>query len=645
MKVRIALRIFLVGTVVLLLTAVLMPFNKASASSVIFQDSFDSGNADNWTPISGNSLWQVKDIDGNYMYGGRIDSWGTVINTVGGANINTPDYQIDFDYLPVVNDTTKTTDRNFDFRYVNNGNLYEIHFWGDTLYQAYLGSLLPQTQTPSPMLDNQINHITIVLLGQRIQFILNGTKIIDYIDPTYQFSGNEKIGMRISTGDAYPTEAWFDNIKVTALDPNGTPTPSLTPTPTVTLTPTPSPITTPTPSPTLVPSPTPTPSQQLTVSILRQTDKSWSSQTYDSANLWSPFTQTINSWGCALTSYAMVLKYFGINKLPDGSDLNPGTLNIWLKNNHGYIDGKNSGYLNPLAISSLSKQAVKINKITSFDGLEYSRIISTNTLPLINELNNNRPAILEEPGHYIVATGITTNSFSIIDPYYTNRTDLTYYSNAFTSLNKLIPSKTDLSYILIAANQNVNIQIKDSAGNILGNQFLQQPLVSDDNNNTSGDPLRMVYVQKPPSENYQISLTSDSNEAVSVNLYSYDVNGNVAIEDIPIVLNSGKSNLINLNFNNQNANNSSVEKIVTFDSLISDIRTLSNLHLINTRSADELIKSIMKLQKNYNKKFKILTKIELRFMKESLRFHDKKLINQEAREIIERDIKDLIKSL
>lgn len=616
MKVRIALGIFLVGTVVLLLTAVPMLFNKAYASKIIFEDNFDSGNANNWTPLSGNSLWQVKNINENNMYGGRIESPSTIINTVAG-DTDWTDYQIEMDMYPVAG-----ADKNIQFRWTpQTGFCNQFHFNDDGIHVNNLPYAINYV-----MANNQMYHIRIILQGANYQLFINNSLIANFIDPNPACLKGS-IGLTISTGDAYPTEAWFDNIKVTTLDPD------------VTLTPTP----TPTPIPT--PTPTPTPLPNLTVPILMQTDSHWSNQTYDGANYWSPLAQTIRSWGCALTSYTMVLKYFGINKLPDGSDLNPGTLNIWLKNNHGYIDGKNSGYLNPLAISSLSKQSVKINKITSFDGLEYSRIISTNTLPLINELNNNRPAILEEPGHYVVATGMTINSFSIIDPYYTNRTDLTYYSNAFTSLNRLIPSKTDLSYILITANQNVNVQIKDSAGNILGNQFLQQPLVGDDNNKTSGDPLRMVYVQKPPSGDYQISLTSGSNEAISVNIYSYDVNGNVATEDVPIVLSSGKPNLINLNFNNQNANNSSVEKIVTFDSLISDIRTLSNLHLINTRSTDELIKSIMKLQKNYNKKFKILTKIELSFMKESLRFYDKKLINQEAREIIERDIEDLINNL
>ena len=89
-----------------------------------------------------------------------------------------------------------------------------------------------------------------------------------------------------------------------------------------------------------------------------------SSQTYDGANYWSPLAKTIKNWGCALTTYAMVLNYFGINKLPDGAILDPGSLNNWLKKNNGYIDGKNTGYLNPLALSSLSKQAKKINKTT-----------------------------------------------------------------------------------------------------------------------------------------------------------------------------------------------------------------------------------------------------------------------------------------
>jgi hypothetical protein len=643
----IALRIFLVGTIALFF-AIVPIFNKTFASNIIFQDNFDQ-DANGSFP----SKWDLYPIANTCPDQWKVDNGILKISinnynscttniipkkTLWSNSENNYEFSLDVTFV-------SGTDHNIVYRTDPSvGVGWELHFQspGGLSFAAPSGTY--NVNVPGTYYNGNTYHITIIENGRDIQIFIDNTLIIDYVFSSDMPQGG--IALRAGVGGNPSSETWFDNIKVTTLDPDGIPTPTPTPTaaPTPTSTPTPTPTTTPTPIPTVTPTPTP-PSVKLNVPVLRQTDKPWNTQIYDGANFWSPLSKTINSWGCALTSYTMVLKYFGINKLPNGTILDPGTLNTWLKSNNGYIDGKNSGYLNPLAISSLSKQAVKINKITSFDALEYSRLTSTNTLPLINELSNNRPAILEEPGHYIVTTGITTHSFSIIDPYYSNRTDLSYYSNTFISLNRLTPSKTDLSYILVATNQNVNIQIKDFTGNIIGNQFLQQPLANDDNNKPSGEALKMEYVQKPLSGDYQISLISSSNETISANLYSYDVNGNLTTDEIPIVLSSGKSNLINLNFDNQNANNSSVEKIVTFDSLISDIRTLNNLHLINARSADELIKSIMKLQKNYNKKFKILTKIELRFMKESLRFYDKKLINQDAREIIERDINDLIRSL
>jgi len=54
--------------------------------------------------------------------------------------------------------------------------------------------------------------------------------------------------------------------------------------------------------------------------LLKQTDSTWGSITYDGADLWSRGTEC---WGlgCAITSATMVLQYNGIQKLPDGSAL------------------------------------------------------------------------------------------------------------------------------------------------------------------------------------------------------------------------------------------------------------------------------------------------------------------------------------
>jgi len=650
MKVPIALRIFLIGTVVLLVTAVPILFNKAFASNIIFQYNFENNNdASAWTLIRGTTPLQITNINSNNMYGERISSAGTLVDVIG-PRINALNYQIDFDYLPIVNAGAKTFDRNIDFRWIcdtssTSCNPYEVHFLGENTFWTNFWDYPNQKPSPTPLLDNQINHVTIILKNQHIQLILNGVTIVDYVDPNYQFATNERLGLRIGTGSQYPTEAYFDNIVVTDLDaPSPTPTP--TPTPTATPTPTPSPTPIPTPTPTLVPTvtPTPIPSVSLNVPILRQTDKPWSPQIYDGANFWSPLSQTIKSWGCALTSYTMVLKYFGINKLPNGTNLDPGTLNTWLKNNNGYIDGKHVGYLNPLAISSLSRQAVKINKITAFDGLEYSRITGSNNLPLIATLTNRLPAILEEPGHYIVANGITSNSFSIIDPYFTNKTELTAYGNTYLSLNELKPAKTDLSYILITVDQNTDIKITASSGNFIGTEFLQQPLANADNGQSVGEPIKMVYVQKPQSENYQIYLSPDQADNPAVDIFLYDQSGNVVSQEIALVTNTTSPKILNLSYNNKNVNKSTIKLAVTFDSLISDIKTLEKSHDIDAKVAHKLIQSIDRIEKGYNRKFTFFTKLQLKFLQESLRFYDKKSMSREANKIITADIKDLINS-
>jgi hypothetical protein len=498
-------------------------------------------------------------------------------------------------------------DRNIEFRWnPQHGFCNQFHFTLDDI-------AINNVPSVSYSLSNgTTHHMKVILEGPHYQLFIDNSKIVDVVDPT-PLCLNGSIGLTISTGAAYPTEVWFDNVVVSTLDET--------------------------------PTPTPIPLPNLNVPILRQTDKPWSSQVYDGANFWSPLSQAIKNWGCALTSYAMVLRYFGIDKLPNGTILDPGTLNAWLRNNNGYIDGKNSGYLNPLAISSLSKKAIKINNITSFDGLEYSRITSSNNLPLINELNNNRPAILEEPSHFIVANGIKTNTFNIIDPYFANRTDLNFYNNTFISLNKLLPSNTNLSYVLVAADKDVDIRIEDSHGNAVGEQFLQQPLVNDANNQQSGEPLKMDYLQKPLSGEYKVNLKSTNTKNYDLGIYLYDKDGNANVENLPLILNSNKSTTININFDGQNANHSKTSKIVTFDSLISDIKELKSLHLISAKSADELIKSVKRIEKDYHKKFKILTEFRLRIMKETLRLHDKRALGQEAYRILSYDIKNLINSL
>jgi hypothetical protein len=88
-----------------------------------------------------------------------------------------------------------------------------------------------------------------------------------------------------------------------------------------------------------------------------------------------------------------------------------------------------------------------------------------------------------------------------------------------------------------------------------------------------------------------------------------------------------------------------LSKVVSFDSLMLDIKNLESLRLINSRTADDLVRQITQIQKNYNKKFKILTQLQLKFVEESIRFYDKKIVSNEAYKVISSDIKDLNQSL
>jgi len=610
--------------------------NKAGASNIIFEDNFNDGNADKWIPITGADLWQVKEINGNKMYGARIEIGGKIIDTVG-PSLGTSNYQIDFDYLPVTNPKTSTIDRNLDFRWVPDASLggwkiYEVHFLGENKGWTNFG--YPNFTSPVSLSNNQINHIKVIFQNQHMKLYLNGTEVIDYLDTTYNFIGTDKIGLRISTGGEYPTEVWFDNIVVTGLD-DLTPTPTPTPTTTTTSTTTSTTSTTTTTKP--------TPSMNLNVPLIKQTSNPWQSQIYDSAKSWSPSKPTIHDWGCALTSATMILKYYDINKMADGSNLNPGALNSWLKKQpDGYVG---NGFVNWLAISRLPKLIKSMNSI-NFDALEYYRENFQNNEHLTNDLMNYMPDILEVPGHFIVASGISSGLFTINDPYY-DRQNLSSYDNSYASLGRYIPKNSDLSYILLVASPTLDIKAKDSLGNFVGEQYLQRPLKNDsDSGKVSGDPIKMYYFSKPETGDYQINLTSLDTQEYKITAYLYDINGNVKILEQKGIVNPKKEDNLTIKFNKLNSSSSNAIKIVTFDNLLLDIKELQSLHLINNVVANGLTDIAKNAEKNYNKGLKKVSLLGLNLFEIMLKtIKNPFLIKNDAYQILLYDINYLQKHI
>ena len=286
----------------------------------------------------------------------------------------------------------------------------------------------------------------------------------------------------------------------------------------------------------------------LNVPLLKQTAEPWQGQVYDSANLWNPSNPTINRWGCAITSAAMVFQYHGIKKLPDGIMLDPGTLNKWLKiQKDGYVG---NGLLNWLALSRLSKQAKSINGL-SFNALEYARTNGFAQNKLTEALNSDKPGILGEPGHFVVGKGIITSGFEINDPYY-SRNNLEEYGNTFNNLGVYSPSNTDLSYIMLTVNKGIDVRLLDSGGNSAGNVIIEGPIVNPEKSEENSGELKILYLQKPLPDNYQIVITSNGDSEYKLTIYLYDKNGDVFTRSENGTLSPELNKIIPLTFNGQN---------------------------------------------------------------------------------------------
>lgn len=477
--------------------------SSAKASSIIFQDDFskDLSKWEKTTPVD-SSIWSID------QGMAKVSSFGQYITQLVPKDEYWDDYvkniQIDFDLM-----YTAGIDQNFLMRYKSDPDFYELHFNGNLTLDRTIPSNTGQIISISP-LPNILNHVKIEYLLSRIIVTLNGEKVFDYEDTNNPYVSG-KIGLRVAEGN----EVYYDNVIVTSLDPD----------------PSPSPIPTPSPSPTPISTPAPTPSP-INFPYYSQRDSRWKNDIYDHAKKWAPRNPTFERWGCGVTAASMILNYHGITKLPNGKLANPGNLNAWLKNQaDGFVRG---GQVNWSAIS----RATKLISLTNpfLPKLE-NTYLGKSLQKLKTELQNNRPVILEEPGHFVAAYQWNSNTnIDIADPFYEQRNKLSSYGNTFVSMRTFKPSFTDLSYILITADSDITITVEKKDGIEYeqvenGVTYVQQPLIDE----ISGDPADnepyVVYeLAKPSHGKYYVNVSKPPGIG-SVEIYLYDQDGKFDIEE------------------------------------------------------------------------------------------------------------------
>lgn len=384
-------------------------------------------------------------------------------------------------------------------------------------------------------------------------------------------------------------------------------------------------------------------SSVLNVSLFKQTANPWQSQIYDSADLWNPAKPTIYSWGCAISSAAMVLNYHGIKKLPDGTALDPGTLNTWLKSQpDGYV---RNGLVNWLALSRLSKLAKQSgnNPEFVFDALEYRRTTGENKTQLTQDLANNIPSILEVPGHFVVAKGTQDDTFVINDPFYDRSTLADGYENTFLSLSSYIPSTTDLSYFFIVGNSGLSIALKNSSQSEIGDVFTQAPLHNDEAPlHKSGEPVIELLAKNPQSDTYTLTIGKHQTTSYSLDIYLYDKNGEPTYQTVIGFLSKNRNDRYTFFYDHDDYTKASLQKIVTFHTLIDDINEAISLKLMNKEYGKGLIIMAKSAQKSKNG---FIKKSILKAAQKTLAMGKNKLVKPEAYDVISEDITTIFTSL
>lgn len=532
----------------LYLTTVSLNFpNNIVSAANYFEDDFSSGTYNKWEIFRGDpSNFEI--YDGALL----ISQFGGVSELVPKEEY-WPDLSLDHYIYEVDITPLGGVDRNISFRIQAIDKWQEIHHTKDKngWYRIYLERVFPNgyamltnirlSDTKNQKLEDGVTyHFKIIVNGTKTKVYITEPEkeerlIIDVNDPNTPLVGG-RIGVKAAI------DTFFDNVKVTLLPPSeieeplptmtATPTaiptiiPTASPTPTVTVTPTMTP--TPTPTPTVTAQSTPTAPANiyfLSVPDIKQYSQPWKDKIYG-------FTKnTIEQLGCALTSAVMILRYHG-------HYINPDDLNDWLKQqSDGYISGS---LINWLAISRYTKQHDSNNSPT----LEYKRLIASNS-NLDIELNNNRPAILKEPNHFVVVKGKTDTTYLINDPAYANRTDLFPYNNVFSVINSYRPTHSDLSYMMFTANSNIVFELLDSNGKVVDTQnFIEEPI------DINEEYISMLLLEKPISGKYQLKITG-GNGSYELNSYLYNINGEVVQNKFTEVLLASDSDIYKISYDSQ----------------------------------------------------------------------------------------------
>ncbi|MGI8419633.1 MAG: C39 family peptidase [Candidatus Levyibacteriota bacterium] len=487
------------------------------------------------------------------------------------------------------------------YRYKSPKEWYLFHTYGAGIaVQKLINEYSRLDWLNYPFEANKTYHYDIDFIGDKVTLYINDVKIGEIADTPPTLEG-ATIALSAFVGADPDSEVWFDNIKVTRIDS----------------------------------------AIDLPVPYFNQNALPWGPSEYDSTNSLGVFggNASMDRWGCAVTSIAMILNFNHITQFADGTPINPGTLNDWLKTAYdpdpkhplrGYSSGFGSNgwysYINWPIIGYLTENLVKAGK-APYD-LEYDASSQNKDQILDGIVNGNSlakiPSILhvknsQTLGHYVVAKGQTADKILTINDPEWNYPDLTSFNNTYDEVRRYIPSHSDLSYINAVVNPDIEILLTDAQGRRTGKLVTEgkvqeyheipdaiydfEPPLSNPNSAGTAEELgtgvNELLFKKPDTGEYTLTLSSSKNSYYTTNIAAYNSEGVPTLEKYMGILSQESSHNYLLSYDK--ITNSSIHNEITYQSTLQDINSAEKQGLIQHGLAQSLSSEIKNDEENESK--------------------------------------------
>ena len=502
------------------------------AEKQFFLEDFNNG-LEQWELINGNwSYWQIN----NQVLYGTLNQSHKLSTLVPKDEYwqNMMEYSVDFVFK-----VFDSSDKNFVLGMRDANNFYDFHFYDQQLIVEDIrnGLSVHFATVPCVLLKNQAYQIHLLYSKAKIELWINGQLIFgtDQSWPAPIYGG--KFGVKIATGGMAYSRAAFSQIRVSEINSNNV--------------------------------------------LFKQTDPIWSDAIYDHAAQWSA-QPTIARFGCALSAAAMLLRAYGFMRLENGEELNPLTLNQWLKTqNDGYLG---DGLVNWLAISRLS-YVLSEQAEALLPKLEFSYFAMANAhddhATLQSLLTNSQGQIASDGQHFFVIEQYVSESddFKIKDPFY-DQEFLSQKEQAIHSLRLFTPSQTDLGYFLLVLPRELTYLLTDADAHVLETSRVLEEIAFEEER--IGSAWQLIYYPKPASETFTLRLSSaqfTQDLLEKSRFYLYQSNGQVQtvnlIELLPVDLDYVNLASINLQIHYAKDETSAIE--VTFANKTLDEQKMTKL--------------------------------------------------------------------